>query len=474
MRADILPPPQYLIETELTVYQLADQVLSGNGEKEYHRAELRLLDLRKQFEDGQAGWDKQLPAVTELDKEIRANLLKRNAKLCRRYFELVFKEFLPAARSGDKVQMGLTLRGPMLDTANQHRAAINDLTKLTDKSSQLEESLAAGVVAGRLRIAVGLVVTLVLIAFVSASLVIQSITRPLDAAIAALDKFAEGDLTASANTKAGGELGKMCAALNRAIASLREVIGGAVSSAQTLGAFSETLSAVSVTVSAGVNQQVNALKETASNISLIAELSANNSSGTNQGIDAAMRTRTAADSGADIAKAAITGMQEIQETSAQIAQIVDTVDELSFFTNLLAVNAAVEAARAGEQGRGFMIVAHEIRMLAQRTAKTAGRIRELVEKSKSVIAEGAGRVEQSSQSFSIVSTAVRELSAIMEDVASSISVQSESLKQVNDSVTGVAHAVDKSNWGTEKIGATSKELAAEARSIQQLVEFFKF
>ena len=132
-------------------------------------------------------------------------------------------------------------------------------------------------------------------------------------------------------------------------------------------------------------------------------------------------------------------MVEIQQTSAEITQIVDTIDEIGFYTNLLAVNAAVEAAGAGEQGRGFMIVAQEIRGLAQRTAKAADRIRQLVDRSQVAIYTGAESVQQSSQSFDSVSSAARELSAIMEDVSTSITVQSESLKQVNDTVAGVAN-----------------------------------
>lgn len=473
VRADILPPPQYLIETELAVYMLADDLMSSNAKSSFRAVEAKLIDLRKQFEDGQSGWDKQLPSSTALDREIRTVLLERNATLGRRYFSLVFKEFLPAVQAGNKTLVAELLHGPLQKTAAEHRAAINNLTALTEKSSQLGETAAADAVRRSLEAILGLIVILGFLSFVVALYVVRSIGRPLNSAILALEKLAQGDLTVSAQTDASGELGKMCAAVNRVVENLRKVITKAQKSAESLSQFSETLSDVSVTVVAGVHQQVNALKDTATHVGVIAELSSSNSANTDQGIDSASRTRLAAETGSQTVSDAISGMHQIQQTSGQIGQIVDTVDEISFYTNLLAVNAAVEAAGAGEHGRGFMIVAQEIRGLAQRTAKAADSIRQLIELSKSAVTTGAERVQQANQSFATVSSAVRELSAVMENVASSITIQSDSLKELNASVTGVASSVDRNNLGTGKISDTSKSLSVEAHAMHELVRFFK-
>lgn len=74
-------------------------------------------------------------------------------------------------------------------------------------------------------------------------------------------------------------------------------------------------------------------------------------------------------------------MRAISEASRQITEIINLMDTISFQTNLLALNASVEAARAGEQGAGFAVVASEVRVLSQRSADAAHRIKRLIEDS---------------------------------------------------------------------------------------------
>src|SRR6201999_836334 len=106
------------------------------------------------------------------------------------------------------------------------------------------------------------------------------------------------------------------------------------------------------------------------------------------------QTSKAASDGATSVADMKVAMDAIKESSANIAKIVRTIDEIAFQTNILALNAAVEAARAGEAGAGFAVVADEVRNLAQRSAQAAHDTAVLIEESIATSSEGNAKLEQ--------------------------------------------------------------------------------
>ena len=129
-----------------------------------------------------------------------------------------------------------------------------------------------------------------------------------------------------------------------------------------------------------------------------------------QTADSARQADSLAHSAAEVAERGgaimtdvVATMDDINESSSRIADIVGTIDGIAVQTNILALNAAVEAARAGEQGRSFAVVAAEVRVLAQRSAQAAREIRELIEESVQKVAGGAGLVADAGASLSTAS-----------------------------------------------------------------------
>ena len=151
-----------------------------------------------------------------------------------------------------------------------------------------------------------------------------------------------------------------------------------IQSANQIAGFSQALAD-------GSGQQAAALEETSSSLEEMASTTQRNAETAGQVKDLGRQARQAGDLGVKDTADMMGAMDDIKRSSAGIAKIIKTIDEIAFQTNILALNAAVEAARAGEAGAGFAVVADEVRSLAQRCAQaakeTAGKIEDAVQKS---------------------------------------------------------------------------------------------
>src|SRR5205085_3657267 len=158
-----------------------------------------------------------------------------------------------------------------------------------------------------------------------------------------------------------------------------------------------------------------------------------------------------------VVSAAVSAMQEINDSSKKIADIIGVIAEIAFQTNLLALSAAVEAARAGEQGRGFAVVATEVRNLAGRSATAAKEIKALIQDSVDKVREGSQLVTQSGATLEQIVGAVKKVNDIVAEIAAASREQSTGIEQVNK-------AVVQMDEGTQQNAALVEQTSAASQS----------
>jgi methyl-accepting chemotaxis protein len=190
----------------------------------------------------------------------------------------------------------------------------------------------------------------------------------------------------------------------------------------------------------------------------------------NVGVQAAV---TAARSGGDVVRSAVSAMANIEKSSHEIGQIINVIDGIAFQTNLLALNAGVEAARAGEAGKGFAVVASEVRALAQRTTDAASDIKTLITTSGSQVGEGVQMVRQAGEALDVITDRIHGISGMITQVADAAKEQSGRLADINSAMSAMDMVTQQNAAMVEESTAAAHSLLSEADGLTQRVGHFR-
>ena len=166
-----------------------------------------------------------------------------------------------------------------------------------------------------------------------------------------------------------------------------------------------------------------------------------------------------------LAEQTTTAMNEIDEQVSSINDAISVIDQISFQTNILSLNAAVEAATAGEAGKGFAVVAQEVRNLASRSAEAANEIKSLVENATTKANGGKKIAAEMIQGYTGLKENISKTMIIIKDIESSSKEQQSGIEQINDAVT----SLDKQTQENAVISSKTKDVANQTNSIAKLI-----
>jgi len=251
--------------------------------------------------------------------------------------------------------------------------------------------------------------------------------------------------------------------LNKLLDGIDSAVAEVVTTMSGVDAAAGELASGTTDLSDRTEQQVQSLEEIAQTIRQLTDKVGQSVDSTNTASQLVTAARQAAESGGEVASAAVAAMSEIESSSQRISDIVGMIDEIAFQTNLLALNAAVEAARAGEAGRGFAVVAGEVRALAQRSSQASKDIKTLISNSNQQVKQGVELVNKAGSTLGGIVTSVNRVSDIVTAIASVNNEQSAAVHEVQG-------AVDQIEQATQRNAALAEESAAALNLVNQHVQ----
>lgn len=275
-----------------------------------------------------------------------------------------------------------------------------------------------------------IVVLITLIATLISKFLANAFSRPILEAVEKIKTGAVGDLSVRIDSMTNDEINVLINSFNFFMDKLDHLFAAIKNEALSVEASAEEMNLANEELAKKASEQASALEENTSTMKQINKLVNTN---TDRTMKADIMAKSVVDNTHNIEDASAklkNAMSDITESSRQIEDIIEIIDEIAFQTNILSLNAAVEAARAGEQGRGFAVVASEIRTLSKKSSASAKKIKQRIKHSVEKVEEGDKLVIETIKYLSTIIDEIEDISKLIYSIRESAQEQKQAVEQV--------------------------------------------
>jgi methyl-accepting chemotaxis protein len=517
--ADILPPPEYLIESYLNCFELL-QTKAAERQPLLDKA----ARLEKDFLDRREVWDKSLtqPQIRQamLDDAIPAGL---------EFLKIVKTQFLPLVRDGRDDEARAVLEGPLAAAYTRHRSAVDKTVALSNKEVDVVEAHADKTLAANMTILLGAAAGINTIVLLLTIWAVRSILRPMRRLNAYAQGVANGDYSSTCTINGACELRVLGDVLMDTAAKVRENIeraGQAQAKAQDeaanarnamskaaeaeryarqamskgmahaaeklekvveiVGAASQQLSTQIELSNNGARKQAQRAAEVAASMEQMNASVLEVAENASHTADTSSRAQDKAKEGAGVVRQVIESISTVQgvavmlkeqvsdlsRESESIGEIMNVISEIADQTNLLALNAAIEAARAGDAGRGFAGVADEVRKLAEKTMHATKEVGEAILSVQRTTQSNIANVESAVQAVASATDLAGRSGMALEDIVHLVETASTQVQSIAAAAEEQSAASEEINHAVEEVNTvaseTSKTMDEASRSVLKL------
>jgi len=297
--------------------------------------------------------------------------------------------------------------------------------------------------------------------------------RGINDMVRVLDALSHNDLTQTITNDYVGSFGHLKEGANTTVGKLKEIINQIQDATDNIHTGTKEIASGNNDLSHRTEEQAASLEETAVSMDQLTSAVQHNAANAKQANQLAVDASGIADKGVEVIEKVVRTMDDINDSSRKIGDIISVIDDIAFQTNILALNAAVEAARAGDQGRGFAVVAIEVRNLAQRAAAAAGEIKKLIDDSVIKVSSGSKLVVQAGLTMEEIVNSIHGVSAMMSQISAASAEQTAGIEQVNQAIGQMDDVTQQNAALVEQAAAAAESLEDQAQSLSATVAQFK-